>query len=378
MKILIDATNIISGGGVSHLTELMNATSCDILKENDIEQVFIVGIASTLGRIKDEPWIIKIGMGRFEDSLLRRQYWKLRNLNNIIKHHGIDLVFNPGGAYISFRNKVKYVTMCRNMLVFEKEEADRFGFTLFRLKFSLLKIMQTQSMKNASGVIFISEYAKAYITNKSKIKINNSIVIYHGVNDRFSMAVKPQKPIQLFNFTKPFSILYVSNIDLYKHQDTIAKAIVKLIEEKKYPIKMTFVGKKERGQTKLQNIIDGYGHYFDVFDKVTFEQIHEFYSSSDLFVFASTCENMPNILIEAMNSGLPIACSKKQPMPEFLRDGGAYFDALDSSSAENVIEELLLSPDKREKMAIRSKEYSSKFDWRKCSIETFKFLKECC
>ena len=33
---------------------------------------------------------------------------------------------------------------------------------------------------------------------------------------------------------------------------------------------------------------------------------------------------MPNILIESMGSGLPIACSEKMPMPEFLGDDGIY------------------------------------------------------
>jgi len=42
----------------------------------------------------------------------------------------------------------------------------------------------------------------------------------------------------------------------------------------------------------------------------------------DLFIFASSCENMPNTLLEGMASDLPIACSNRGPMPEVLRDGG--------------------------------------------------------
>ena len=35
---------------------------------------------------------------------------------------------------------------------------------------------------------------------------------------------------------------------------------------------------------------------------------------------------MPNILLEGMESGLPIACSNRNPMPEALGDAGVYFD----------------------------------------------------
>ena len=53
---------------------------------------------------------------------------------------------------------------------------------------------------------------------------------------------------------------------------------------------------------------------------------HAVLKRAHLFVFASSCENMPNTLVEAMASGLPIACSDRGPMPEILRDGGTYFD----------------------------------------------------
>jgi len=36
-----------------------------------------------------------------------------------------------------------------------------------------------------------------------------------------------------------------------------------------------------------------------------------------------------NILVEAMASGLPIACSNRGPMPEVLGDAGVYFDPED-------------------------------------------------
>ena len=56
------------------------------------------------------------------------------------------------------------------------------------------------------------------------------------------------------------------------------------------------------------------------------DDLHQKYLDADLGLFASSCENMPNILLETMGAGLPIACSNRQPMPEILKNGGEYFD----------------------------------------------------
>ena len=42
-----------------------------------------------------------------------------------------------------------------------------------------------------------------------------------------------------------------------------------------------------------------------------------------------------------MGSGLPIACSNKMPMPEFLEDGGIYFNATSIESIEKALINLI-------------------------------------
>jgi glycosyltransferase involved in cell wall biosynthesis len=66
---------------------------------------------------------------------------------------------------------------------------------------------------------------------------------------------------------------------------------------------------------------------------------------SDIFVFASSCENMPNTLIEGMAAGLKIACSSRGPMPEVLKDAGYYFDPESPVSISKAIEQIILNPD---------------------------------
>ncbi len=371
MKILIDATNIIAGGGVSHLTELLNVTDKELLAANNISTITVIGADSTLNKIKDKDFIKKISLGEAGRSFTKRFIWKLRYLNSTIKQEDPDIVFNPGGGFVS--GEYPFITMCRNMLVFETEEANRFGLSLNRLRFYILKIVQSASMQKAKGVIFISEYASMYVREITKLKINDYTIIHHGVSDRFERKVKEQLPLDRYSADRPFKLLYVSIVNVYKHHDTVAQSVVNL-HAKGYPVELTLVGEKAPGFKKFEEIYKANKNIINYSGKISFDKMQDIYQNADMFVFASTCENMPNILIEAMNAGLPIACSNKLPMPEFLKDGGEYFNALDVASVEKAIEALLTNAEKRQALAQKSYKYSKQYNWYKCASETFKYI----
>jgi glycosyltransferase involved in cell wall biosynthesis len=99
-------------------------------------------------------------------------------------------------------------------------------------------------------------------------------------------------------------------------------------------------------------------------------------AEADVFVFASSCENMPNTLVEAMASGLPIASSNRGPMPEVLQDAGVYFDPEDARSIADAIEPLLIDPTLRDSLAHRAFELARKYSWERCAAETWAFLIE--
>lgn len=99
-----------------------------------------------------------------------------------------------------------------------------------------------------------------------------------------------------------------------------------------------------------------------------------FLSNADLFIFASSCENMPNTLIEAMAAGLPIACSNRGPMPEVLKNGGVYFNPEDPVSIAKAIDDLIKNGTKRAVLSKRAKELSRQYSWKRCAHETFSFI----
>ena len=83
---------------------------------------------------------------------------------------------------------------------------------------------------------------------------------------------------------------------------------------------------------------------------------------------------MPNILLEKMAAGLPIACSIRGPMPEILGDAGVYFDPENTEEIKEAVRELISRPDLRTKKAEGGFSRAKKFTWKRCADQTFAFL----
>lgn len=367
----IDASAIKAGGGLTHLSMILKYASPE---KFGIKKVIVWG-GKQLEKLPDRKWLIKKPQGYLKRSLLHEIYWKLFILPKISKNN-VNLIFCPAGSYPG--KSVPYVSMSQNMLVFEREERNRFPSFIERLRYIILNLMQSKSFSESTGIIFISEYAKSYISGKiMSLKGKPSIVVYHGVSNDFRKEPKKQLPIEQYSFKNPFKILYVSIINFYKHQWNVVNAI-KNLRQKGFPIELHLVGPAHpQALIRLEKSMSGCGDYVTFHGVVPYEEISSFYKNADGFLFASTCENMPNILVEAMSSGLPILCSSYGPMPEILKSGGMYFDPLEINSIESSIESFLLNFKKREEFADKSYMYSTQFDWEKCANETFKFLSSC-
>jgi len=91
-------------------------------------------------------------------------------------------------------------------------------------------------------------------------------------------------------------------------------------------------------------------------------------------VFASTCENMPIILLEKMAAGLPIICSNTAPMPDFLEGAGLLVDIEDETDFSIKLQSLIQNREYRTKLSQIAQINAVKYQWSKTAKETFQFL----
>lgn len=373
MRIGIDASNIGGGGGVTHLKEIL----ANLPELKEIEKVTVFASQKVLKQLSEVDHIKKITFPALNKGLLNRVVFQLWDYDKHLKQH-CDILFSVTGDYLGRFKPV--VGMSQNMLLYERNIWKEIKQPKEIMRFWLNFLKQWRCFSNASGIIFISQYAKKYVSNKLNLKNKEISIIHHGISPRFQGKVRKQFSIDNYSEKNPFKLLYVSTVHVYKHQWNLVEA-VDLLRKKGYPIVLDLVGGvifKPAGK-KLEKVIqeiDPHHKFIHYHGHVPYDKIDEFYKKADGIVYASTCENMPNILIESMASGLPIVCSNKQPMPEFLKENGFYFDAKNVDSISNAIEEMFLNPEKRESMAKRNFEEVKKYSWEITANETFSFLEE--
>jgi glycosyltransferase involved in cell wall biosynthesis len=201
-------------------------------------------------------------------------------------------------------------------------------------------------------------------------------IVPHGIGSRFFLPPRRQRAVGEFTPERPCRILYVSIVDLYKHQWHVADAVSR-IRAAGVPVTLELVGPLGRGAARLRQTLDRVDPdraFVRVLGALTHEQLPARYAAADLGVFASSCENMPNILLEGMAAGLPLACSSKGPMPEILEDAGVYFDPEDPDDIAHAIRRLIDSPELRAQSAEAAFRKARGFSWERCAHETFAFL----
>jgi len=373
MIIGIDASNLRRGGGLTHLIEVLSTVN---IHKHNVSKVIIWGGEQSLSQINNFPWLKKIFPKELNHGLFSRLIWQKFRLSNSAKDNNCDLIFSPGGSVLcNFR---PIVTMSQNILPFEWNEARRYGVSLESLRLLFLWKIQSKSFRSADGVIFLTNYAKKQVTKVvGKIKASSAI-IPHGLNSRFCISPKKQHDISEYNATKPFKILYVSTVDLYKHQWNVVEAVAKLRNES-YPVSLNLVGDTLFAKNRLAkslNKFDPNNNWAKYNKSVPYLEIHNFYKDADLGVFASSCENLPIILLETMASGLPIACSNRGPMPEVLGDAGEFFNPERPNEIYHSIKNLIDSAQLRLEKSQISFKRAQEYNWDDCASKTFSYLEK--
>jgi glycosyltransferase involved in cell wall biosynthesis len=367
----INACRARSGGGIAHLVGILGELNPS---EFGIRVVHVWGYAALLAALPEAQWIVKHEPSELECSLLHQLWWERFTLPRELAKTKCSILLNvDAGSVCRFRPAV---TMSRDMLSYEPGEIERYGVSTERLRLIALRYVQNASLKSADGAVFLTRYA-ARVIQQSCGPLSNISYIPHGVGAAFQ-AIEPSRSWPKTG-ERPIRCLYISNAAPYKHQWHVVRAVAQL-RQQGFDLQLELVGGGEgKAQKRLLSEItlsDPNGEFVKQLKFLPQDALPQFLAQADLFVFASSCENMPNTLVEAMAAGLPIACSNRGPMPEVLEDGGVYFDPENSDSITASIAYLINNSDKRSKLASRAKELSRQYSWSRCAKETFSFIME--
>jgi len=369
----IDATNLRRGGGRTHLLELL--THANPLSHG-IGKVVVWGAQSTLALLPPRDWLVLRNPPQQELGLVHRSYWQLFELPRQARLDRCDILFVPGATHGGGFHPT--VAMSQNFLPFQRREFLQYGFSLTTLRLLLLRWVQSRSFKAAEGVIFLTGHAEREVQHVTGRLRGRTQVIPHGLNPRFLHPSKRQRPISSYSTVHPYRLLYVSIVDHYKHQSEIVEAVCCLRRKSGWPLVLDLVGPAyPPALARLKNAIsvwDPHGEWVCYHGPIPYTELHKMYQRADLGLFASSCENMPIILLETMAAGLPVAASNLPPMSELLGDAGLSFDPMNPDDISATLNRLIADPELRAALAEKSYYVAQQYSWEGCANQTFTFL----
>lgn len=101
------------------------------------------------------------------------------------------------------------------------------------------------------------------------------------------------------------------------------------------------------------------------------ERFEALYSGAAALIFPSLDEGFGFPPLEAMVRGVPVICSRREPMTSILGSAPLYFEPTESASFWRMLDRLLDSPEVHEEIAERGQQRASQFSWDYTAYKTF-------
>jgi len=364
MIIGIDASNLKSGGSITHLKYVLRNVK---FTHEKISKIVIWGGEVPVSYIKDDPLIEVVKLKFWDRNSLTRFVWK-----NILlafrARNSCDILYVPGGIYLgTFR---PFISMFRNILPFHEIKFNLSDGRYFRYK--ILKILLLITFRNSSGIIFISEASREFLNGKFPfLRSKSQKIVHHGVDHEFWQKREDSVGGEVVN------IIYVSTIDYHKNHIHVIDALQSLIHSG-YKIRLHLVGnsfdKCYRKYLPVEANIDPESVFIKRYDFISQDKINELYDCSDFFLYASSAETFGQVLLEAMAKKLSIICSDIPTNRELVGDHAFYFDEKSTESISNAVRKALNEEKKRKSFIDKAYKRSLHYSWRKCAEETFSFI----
>lgn len=364
--IVVNAFSARIGGGQTYLKHILAniPSSCRV-------RVYVFCPDELVGQMPVDERLTFAATRWPTTNPISRLVWERLLLPSFLRRVGASILFCPGGIVnTTAPHGCRVVTMFRNMLPFDDQIVRTSPWGLNKLRNILLRRSLLKSFRHADLTIFISEFARATI--EKLVSPRRAVTIPHGIDDSFRAPVTIReggmKPPE-FEY-----IIYVSRFESYKHHDKVVEGYSSLQGSLREQYKLLLVGENYSEEAQaVRKMIDSLGLSGDVIvvGKVPYADLPAWYSGAAVILFASSCENCPNILLESLAAGRPVASSSVLPMPEFGGSDIAYFDPRSSDAIRDALERLLLDERFAQGVAAAAKERSRMYSWRTTAERTW-------
>ena len=299
--------------------------------------------------------------------------WHMLRYPDFAYEQGFDACFFPAA-----HKRIPHHSPCRAIGTVH-DMAGYWGTRKTRESLGLIRMVLPDSLRRLHRIIAVSEFVKQELVDLVSVRESNITVIPNGV-DTSVFYPRPRNEesvllIQPFSFSRPY-ILYAARLDHpIKNHIKLIEAFGIFKERTKYPHKLVLAGADSKFSDVVKYAVSSSGFRNDIFltGHFPFANLPELYAGADFVVYPSKYEGFGLGILEAMASGVPVACARAASLPEAAEHAALYFNPDD---AEEMADRMVSLTDRELAAGLRQKglERSRAFSWDECAQRTFSLI----
>jgi glycosyltransferase involved in cell wall biosynthesis len=246
----------------------------------------------------------------------------------------------------------------------------------------LQRLFWPGALKRLDRIITVSGWLKQELSELTGIKENRIEVVPNGIDTK-AFYPRPRGEesvvlIQPFSFRRPY-VLYAARLEHpIKNHVRLIEAFGIFKERTKYPHRLVLAGSDSRGSETIKDAARASPHRNDIFFTGHFPvtSLPELYSGADIVVIPSMCEGFGMGVLEAMASGVPVACARAGSLPEAANHAALYFEPLNVEDMADRMVTLTANREISRECRRLGLERSQKFTWDSCASRTLEIIQE--
>ena len=303
---------------------------------------------------------------------LGERSWHLFFANSFARRQKYDAVLYTAGAHLLPQSfKVPGVAVVNDIV----------SNLLSERKLSQLPGQIKRSLKKADRVIVASQFIRKHL-ERLGIKSEKISVVHNGINHSLFYPQELLSPnlvdIKPFAIQRPYFIYASRMSSASKKHVELIKAFTIFKDKTRLPHRLVLAGSEGASSEEVHKAVFASHAASDIFITGFFphESFPALYSGSDGCIFPSVSEGVGLPVLEAMATGVPVACAKSGALPEIAGNNALYFDADNIQEMAHAMETLALDKAERERLIAGGIDWTKRFSWEKTAEMTAAVLKE--
>ena len=227
----------------------------------------------------------------------------------------------------------------------------------------------------AGRIVVDSEATRRVVAERWPISGERIVAIPLAADEAFGRA-EPATVEQVrrrMGLDQPY-ILHVGTNKPHKNLVRLVEAWANVPEPLRAGHTLVFAGPHDPRYPELSLQVERRGLQGQVrfLGRVSSGDLPPLYAGAQALVFPSLHEGFGLPILEAMASGIPVACSNRPSLPEVAGQAALYFDPEQAPDMARALSRLLGEPELRARLARAGREQAALFSWSRTAAQTLR------